>query len=415
MAEYRRSEIVSGLLFILLSILVFIWFFLKARGVPIPFVENAGVECEAVFWDVGPLDEAAKVTAGGHRIGTVTGISGKDVVITPEEIDSIGESRPAGLQAGREHRVIRVTFKITDPTVRLGEDATVSVLQDGFIGSFFVSVDPGTWDPAHPPPLVGDRKERPIRIKPARVETLKDLIPALKPIVNRVDSILVRIDRDLLKPLLDGKTEAIGKIVPELQAALSDVHSGVNEARKLLDASNEQSPVRHFNKLMDDTNASVTDVKNKITAEVLEPLKLAIEDGKAAAKAAKTTLENASQVLDENRPNIKKMLDSLRSESEALKGRLDDVQTKLGKFLDSADALASLQQSDVAVVMETLRNTTWELEQLIRKVRANPAVVIWGDDESNRVEADPRDDSGLRKSGRVKPYEKRDETPAKKE
>jgi ABC-type transporter Mla subunit MlaD len=419
MAEYRRSEIVSGILFIAASILVFVWFFMKARGYPIPGVERAGVEFEAEFDDIGYLDEAAKVTAGGRRIGTVSGFERRETVITAAEVEEEKKHReelPAGWEAGRIRQTTLVRFKITDEDLRLADDATVAVVQEGFIGQWHLAVEPGTWAANQDVPPVKRRGGGPpIRLKTRRVGTLKDLLPSVKPVIQRVDSILARIETDFLKPLLEGKGEALAAMVPELQAMLADARKGVNEARELLDPGKEGSPVRHFNKLMDDTNASVTDLKNRLTSEILPPIRSAITEGEAALKAARKTLEDASALVTENRPNLKDLLANLKEESGRLEKRLDDIQKRLATFLDSADQFVSLQQSDLAVIVETLRNTAWEIEQAARKIRANPSVVIFGDDETNRIEAEPRDDSGLRKSGRVKPYEKRDETPAKKE
>lgn len=419
MAEYRRSEIVSGIIFIAASILVFAWFFMKARGYPIPLIEQPGVAFYAEFDDVGYLDEAAKVTAGGRRIGTVTGLERREAEILEPELEEQGrrtESLPAGWKAGRTRQTIRVNFKITDEDLRLGDDATVAVVQEGFIGQWLLAVDPGTWGPGEQAaPVKSNRGADPIRLKTRRVDSLKDLIPAMKPALARVDSILARIEDDLLKPLLEGRREAIAGMIPDVQASLDGIRRGIGEARDLLDPNREESPVRHFNRLMDDTNASVTDLKRRLTDEVLTPVRRAVEDGEAMLKAAKKTMEDASALVNENRPNLKDFLANLKDESGRLQKRIDDVKLKLERFLDSADQLASLQQSDVAVIMETLRNTAWEIEEAARKIRANPAVVIFGDDETNRLQVDPRDDSGLRKSGRVKPYEKRDETPAKKE
>ena len=50
----------------------------------------------------------------------------------------------------------------------------------------------------------------------------------------------------------------------------------------------------------------------------------------------------------------------------------------------------------------------WEAELLVRKLRANPAFLLFGDDEVDyRVE--PTDASRLLRSGRAKPFGQRDE------
>src|SRR5262245_36341272 len=164
MAEYRRAEIVSGV-FIVASVVVFALFAFKVKGLPIAFFEDAGVECEAWFSDVRGMDTAAKVTIAGYRVGTVTGIAEEDAPFAQQEIEEEEGRRgrlPEGWKLGREHHRVRVKFKITDPNVRLGDDARVSVMQDGFIEPYHLSIDPGTWPADQKAPRVRDRKDRPI-------------------------------------------------------------------------------------------------------------------------------------------------------------------------------------------------------------------------------------------------------------
>jgi ABC-type transporter Mla subunit MlaD len=417
MAEYRRAEIVSGV-FIVASVLVFALFAFKVKGTPIYLLEDPGVLCEADFPDVGSLDSAAPVKLSGHRIGTVTKKLPIEVAFSKADLDEEKNRReklPEGWAEGRVRHLLRVQFKITDSTLRLGPDATAAVVQEGFIGTWYIAVDPGTWDAANPPKPVGERQDRPIRLRSRRPESLMDLVPAVKPLLSRVDSILTRIDKDLLTPLLEGKEGDLKKIVPDIAAAVADAGKGVKQLQLLLDPATPDSPVKRANKLLDDADAAVLELKKQLTTDVLPALQAAVADGKLALAAAKKTMEDASSVLDESKPRIKALLDNLRDESARLDGRLTDIQKRLGKLLDDADHLATLRQDQLADMMESFKNAAWELELAARKVRSNPAVLIFGDDEKQRLEADPRDDTGFRRTGRVKPYEKRDETPGKKE
>jgi ABC-type transporter Mla subunit MlaD len=416
MAEYRRSEIISGL-FIVLSVIVFALFAFKVKGLPIWFFEDEGVECEAWFDDVKGLDQAAKVTAGGHRIGTVTSIARQDQPFTQKDLDDVkarSETLPAGWSPGRERQLVRVRFKITDKDVRRGDDATIAVVQEGFIGPYYLSFDPGTWDVDRKAPLVRDLTERPLKIPSRRTESLQDFIPALRPIIQQVDAILNRIQTDLLTPLLEGRSGDLSSMIPALQGALSDARAGINEMRQVVDPKNADSPIKHFNTLMDDTNKSIAELKQQLLTDVVPPLKEALGEGTAAIKAAKTAIDGATAMLDESKPHVKELLDNLRAESGRLQSRIDDVQKNLTRLLQDADHVISLRQADLALMMESLRNTAWEIELAARKVRSNPAVLIFGDEEDKRLEAAPRDDTGLRKSGRVKPYDQRDESPIKK-
>ena len=417
MAEYRRAEIVSGI-FVVASVLVFALFAFKVTGTPIYFLEDPGVECESYFSHIEGLDSAGPVRLAGLRIGTVISTRQVEMPLTKAEIDderTRREKLPEGWIEGHVRHLIHVRFKITDSKLRLGPDASVAVLQEGFIGPWYLAISPGTWDPARPPLTIGERTDRPIRLRAERPDSLKDLLPAVKPIMSRIESILARIDRDLLTPLLEGKEADLARLIPELSAAVSDAGKGVKQLQAILDPAHADSPVKRANKLLDDADAAVVEIKNQLTKDVLPGLQAAVADGKAALAAAKKAMEDASSVLDESKPRIKALLDNLRDESARLDARLTEVQKKLGKLLDDADHLATLRQDQLADIMDSFRNAAWELELAARKVRSNPAVLIFGDDEKQRLEADPRDDTGLRKSGRVKPYEQRDESPRKKE
>ena len=65
----------------------------------------------------------------------------------------------------------------------------------------------------------------------------------------------------------------------------------------------------------------------------------------------------------------------------------------------------------IAEIVRRLRRASWEAEMALRKVRANPAIVIYGDDEAN-LEAGPTDASALRRTGKAAPYRQRDERDA---
>jgi ABC-type transporter Mla subunit MlaD len=415
MAEYRRAEIVSGI-FVVASVLVFALFAFKVTGTPIFFLEDPGVECESFFSHIETLDSAAPVKVAGHRIGTITDVKPVEVALTRAEIEEEKSRRgrlPDGWVEGHVRHLVRVRFKITDPSIRLAPEAAVSVVQEGFIGQWYLEVYPGAWDPARPPLTVAERKDRPIRLRALQPDSLKDLVPAMKPILTRVDVILTRIDQELLKPLLEGKEAELAKVVPDLSAAVSDAGKAVKQLQALLDPATADSPIKRANKLLEDADATVLELKNQLTKEVLPALQAAATDAKAALAAAKKTMEDASSVLDESKPKIKALLDNLRDESARLDARLTEIQKKIGKLLDDADNLVTLRQDQLADIVESFRNAAWEIELATRKVRANPAVLIFGDDEAQRLEADPRDDTGLRKTGRVKPYEQRNEPPRK--
>ena len=58
--------------------------------------------------------------------------------------------------------------------------------------------------------------------------------------------------------------------------------------------------------------------------------------------------------------------------------------------------------------MRRLQRALWQGELALRKIRANPGVLFWGDDETD-LEARDFDMTDLRLRGRARPYEQRDE------
>jgi ABC-type transporter Mla subunit MlaD len=413
MAEYKRAEIVTGL-FIAASVAVFALFAFKVQGLPIWLFEDEGVDCEAWFSDVKGMDTAAKVTIAGYRVGTVTGITEEDAPFDAEELAEESERRklPEGWRLGREHHRVRVRFKIIDRNVRLGDDARISVMQDGFIEPYHLSIDPGTWPADQKALCVYDRPDRPIKVVSERADSVLD---SLKPIAKQAETLIARINNELLGPLLDGNRESLAKLIPELSNAVGDAGKAVHQLQVILDPKSPDSPILRANKLLEDVDKAVVDLKTELTRDVLGPLNAALKDGKEAVEAAKKALDEATAVIVDAKPKVADMLGNLRDETARLDKRLTEVQTSLKRLLDDVDHLATLQQSELAAIMESFKQTAWEIELAARKVRANPAVLIFGDDEKQRLESDPRDDSGLRKSGRVKPYDQRDESPTKKD
>jgi len=140
MAEYRKSELISGT-FILVSIAVFGLFAFKVGGFdPFGALRGRSVSFRAFFTDVKTLDVGAKVTVGGRAVGTCTGLS--------------FTSRPTA-EGNRVRQIVRVDFELYDATLTIDLDtAYVALAQDGFLGPHHLRLDPGTWPKGETPPAL---------------------------------------------------------------------------------------------------------------------------------------------------------------------------------------------------------------------------------------------------------------------
>ncbi len=420
MAEYRRSEIISGG-FIVLSVLIFALFAFKVTGTAIPLFEDSGIECEAFFDNIKTLNSASKVAIGGQKVGAVSEITSVERAYTQSDIDE--EKSRLGVathKVGQVRHMSRVKFRVTDASVRIGEQTSVMIAQEGFIGPFFLALDPGAWA-AGGGTLLKDVKTSPVPFPSKRVDSLEDLTARAGPLVDQLSGMLERLDRDLLAPLLDPKNhDKLATMVPNLAAALDSAKTTMTSVQQYLDRSRSDSLQAQLDQLLRHSDETIVLAQSKLKDELVPRLNALLDEGREAVARARAAVDRIDALVAKKQPEVEKIVDNLgaisdnlKAESAALKGRLDDLQAKTSKILVDVDALVRLKPEEVAELLRTMRNALWQFEMAMRKVKANPALLIFGDDEKE-LEAVPRDDTGLRKSGRAKPYEQRDESGDKK-
>ncbi len=425
MADYRRSEIISGG-FIVLSVLVFALFAFKVLGVPIWLLEESGVTCYAYLDEIKTLNDSSRVAIGGFKVGTVTNLEPAEIVFTDADIAAETQrtgSTPVKHKAGDVRHVIKATFRITTTSIRIGDGAYVWVAQEGFIGPCFLSLDPGIWTAAKPGKVVKDLAAKaPLFFPTERPQGLDDLMARAGPLLDKARDMLTRIDDDFLKPLLDPKNrDKVAEFIPLIDEALHSARDTLNSARDYLNPQRQDSLQTNLNRLLQDSDATVNSLRGKIETEVLPQVKDLLKQGQDTLASAQTAIKRIDDIIAKKTPEIEAIADNLKATSVSLKdgtadlkGRLDDLQGRLDKLLNDADALVTLKPADIAELVRSFRNSAWHFEMAMRKVKANPSLLIFGDDEKD-LEAVPRDETGLRRSGRASPYEQRDESEKKKD
>jgi ABC-type transporter Mla subunit MlaD len=367
MADYRRSEIVSGL-FVVVAVVVFALFAFRIEGLdPLAFVRQGSVACRAFSRDVKTLESGAKVAVAGQRVGSVRAIR---ILPRPQsEVDiawlrALDGEAFAALQAGWLRQVIEIEFEIDDPNLRLDpQTASVRIAQDGFLGRHFLALDPGFWAPGREPqPLLTARVEPPLMLATREGGGLDELLVAVQPILRRLENVLGKLDEDLLN---ESNLARAGQAIDDLADALAALREAL--------ADDNPSGLRR---------------------EVIEPL------GKV--------LREAGDLLAANRPQIDKLLGELGEAASGLGERIARIETDLRALLGAASGTIDDNRAELAETARRLRRTMWEAEMALRKIRANPALLLFGDSEPDLDER-PVDNSGLHYSGRVVPFRQRDE------
>ena len=110
----------------------------------------------------------------------------------------------------------------------------------------------------------------------------------------------------------------------------------------------------------------------------------------------------------EQDPRLDNLLAEISTTTGDMRENLDAVAADLRKLLANTDRVVGQAETELAEASRRLRRTLWQGEMALRKIRANPSLVFFGDDETD-LEARDLDLTEIRLRGRARPYEQRDE------
>jgi ABC-type transporter Mla subunit MlaD len=390
MAEYRRSEIISGL-FVCLAFVIFgLFAFRVGRFDFFSFLKRETLICVAYFTDVQTLAPGQPVKVGGQPVGEVTAVRMVQRPLTQVEVEHLREfheeKAAQGLRAGMVRQLIEVQFELSNPRLKLNpETASVTLGQASLLSSHFVELDPGEWMPNEEPLTIFEAEHTGQITIAAREGTgYAGLVAAVKPVVKELRSLLSTVNESILSQ----------DNVRMVEAILENLDGTVGQARALA--------VR-----MDDTLAMVQD--KVLTEENASAFQHLLTDLDGTTQDARRVIVRIGDLFDPDKdPRIDAMLTSLGAAAQEFDSRLRSVQSALEAVLRSATGVLDDNRAEVAEAVRRLRRTLWHAELAMRKIRGNPAVLLFGDEEID-YNAQTSDESTLRYTGRASPYGQRDE------
>ena len=175
------------------------------------------------------------------------------------------------------------------------------------------------------------------------------------------------------------------------------------------------SDLKPGNELLVGANTTMGRLEQDVRAKIINNLEATILEGKTTLAVAKETLETVQTDLKIATPKLQKILDNLRDGTNQLDVRLNNLEAQVDKvvvevvdLLQEGNKLVTDLRPETLESLKGLRRSVWEMEMALKKIRANPAVVLWGDDEKI-LSTWPTDPAKRRRSGRAAPYEQRDE------
>ena len=369
MADYRTNEIVSGL-FIALAVAVFAVFAFRVGDADfLGLLRGRPLLCETYFTDVQSLHRGAAVKVGGRPVGKVTEVRLQRRTLTSEQIERLrrmyGDAEAASWE-GAARQLIAVLFELSDPTLELDPgSARVFLRQDSLLSPHFLELDPGMWAAGEETP-----------------STILDL--------SAGDGERVFIAAE--------ERGGIGEILGALAASVGEVQAILETVRDEL-----------------------------LTPEHARTFRHAIANLDATITESRAIAERVGALLDPQKdPRIQGILDELAGALRGLGPRLDRIEDDVrrlirtigegsGELLGGARGLVLDNRAEIAETVRRLRRAAWEAELALRKVRADPSVLLFGGDDGGGgavFDPVPVDETALRRTGRARPYEQRDETGA---
>ncbi|MFQ5506590.1 MAG: MlaD family protein, partial [Planctomycetota bacterium] len=216
MVDYRRSEIVSGL-FIVLAVLVFALFALKVGSFDLfaPFRGDV-VSCRAYLHDIKTLEKGAKVTVGGRTVGSCTGHGFVSREMRLEDLSDLVDLLGKGVDLPEKLtlQIVEVRFELDDPELRLDpETASVSLAQDGFLGTHYLRLHPGHWTAGNAPARLLEAGIDDLVITAHDAAGIDGLLAQLQPILAQVGGILTKTNEQFLsKSNMEAATNLLGEL-----------------------------------------------------------------------------------------------------------------------------------------------------------------------------------------------------------
>ncbi|MEM7352823.1 MAG: MlaD family protein [Acidobacteriota bacterium] len=369
MSEARRSEVISGL-FVTLALVVFALFAFKVgRFDLMGLFAGEAVEGQTFFSNVRTLQVGSKVRVGGREVGEVTGLELVEGPVDPTDGDS-----------ERLQRLInQVSFELVNPELRLDPaTARVVIAQESLLAPHYLELDPGRWPAPTPPPLLFDAAlEQPITIASQEGTGIEELMAQAGPAIDELRAVLRTLNHQVLTP---ENIAGVSRAINELDGTLA-------EGRQIAAALNRG--------LLADDNIEALD-------RSIHNLDAAIADGRTVAQRLDTLLDPTKD------PRLDRLLTDVSAATHDLRQNLDQIAGDLRDLLRDADHMVGSTEAELAEASRRLQRALWQGEMALRKIRANPAVLLFGDDETD-LEARDIDLTEIRLRGRARPYEQRDE------
>ncbi|HMS15391.1 MAG TPA: MlaD family protein [Planctomycetota bacterium] len=425
MASYRKTEILSGL-FILSAVGLFILFAFRVGSFDLfGLTKGESRVLETMLLTTETLEPGAKVTVGGVRVGSVTEMR----LASPEEARAFRAAFPeevwTGAYASAALPPVLVRFQIEKSAIEAGhelyvseQDSRVFLQQEGFLGTHFLELFPGPSSEGKKN-LFETSSSETRRVVAENRGLMAVVMRELKPTQDRLNLLLDRLNNGLL-------SESNLKLISELLTNMRDVTAKADESMALLNEFLGDGPrgvrsllVMPASQLLGSAQESLSLIQGQLETEMFPRLRSLLDGGMDALKDTRTAIQRVDGLVEVNAPHVNKIMSELATAMDGLVNRLDrteamvqELGAEMKRLLSSSNHTISENRAEIAEMLRSFRRMAWEFEIFSRKLRSNPGVLLWGDDEVP-LEALPTDQERHRRAGRAAPFDQREENRGK--
>jgi ABC-type transporter Mla subunit MlaD len=277
--------------------------------------------------------------------------------------------------------------------VVLQEDARIEMKTEGFIGDRYLDILPGIGKPLPPDStLLGS------------VGGLEGVLASLSGVQGGVEGLFASLQAlltdasrpDSIPGTLANMNRAIAELVPRL--ALLTTTSTVlmqHVQQEVVSTSGKAGQA------LENVNATLKDNRPGLQRLVTELNTSVVE--------ARRTLDAARQLLDASKGDVARLLQGMHGLVENLQGTTQTLTAQTQQLLSGVNHLVVQNDHNIYATVENLRDLTGNLEATSELLRANPAVLLWGNRGDNGVkpgQASHNETQNLRDRGRIGRYDR---------
>lgn len=294
MQVYRAGIKVAVLFVLAVVILIFLIIRVKEASV------FSGTKTYQFYFDfVGNMKESAPVTYAGFKVGEIESIR----ILTEDERGQIGFP-------------LEVSVRV-DGSVVLKEDSIPQIKIMGFLGTKYIEIQPGSLES----PLLTPGKA----LKGERIKDINEVIGRLS---NEVEEIIPMVKETLekIKHAVQKGDEIVVDVadnrkVQRILEAAEDVMKKTMEIVEAIDKTVEENKPK-VDHTISNIDAFSTDLKD--TFETIAPkLESVVAKSEDVVKELDALLKDAHALVDENRPEVRTIMNNLKEASEHAKKFLE--------------------------------------------------------------------------------------------